>query len=373
MRRKTIVTVVLLLFIILSGCANKQVQYTIPKGKSDFSITSNYSSYSNQEKKLVQFINKKMLTKKGIYTNVKKQAYDKNQARGHELLSESSGFWLEYLVTTHQYKKFRHFYNATVDTFDQGSQFSYRYIPSSRKKFNVNATIDDLRIIKALQMYADATGNTDYKKKAARRFALLKKNTMSRGKIASFYDVKARRASDESSLAYYDFLTLKYFESATKVEKSMYAKQLSVVKHGYLGDAFPVYASSYNWQSKSYSNADLNTSEALETILHLAEIGQVKAVTLTWLKRQVNENSLYNTYSVNGNIVDKSHSAGSYALAAMIFATTNNRAMYHKSMNLVWKYQVSDDSSPIYGGIGIEKQNEAYSYNNLTALIAAKY
>lgn len=372
MRRRMSI-IFLLLFLMLSACSNDQVQTMIPKGKSDFSIESEYGHYSSQEQHLTNFITQKMLTNKGIYTNFKKQKYDKNQAKGHELLSESSGFWLEYLVKTHQYKKFRQFYHETVNTFDQGSQFSYRYTPKTKKKFNVNATLDDLRIIRALQLYADATGNKTYKKEAAHRFAMLKKNTMNRGKIASFYDVKAHQASEESALVYYDFSTLKYFESTSQASKEMYKKQLAVVQNGYLGDAFPLYVSSYDWHSKSYSNNDLNTSEVLETVLHLAEIGKAKKITLNWLKRQVSENTLYNTYSVNGVIVDKSHSAGSYALAAMIFATVKDKKMYHQAMNLVWKYQIKDKSSPIYGGIGIEKQQEAYSYNNLTALMAAKY
>jgi hypothetical protein len=73
--------------------------------------------------------------------------------------------WLEYLAYTHQYKKFREFYQATKQTFDQKSQFSYRYTPTTNKKFSVNATLDDLRIIRALQMYADQTGNKTIKKR----------------------------------------------------------------------------------------------------------------------------------------------------------------------------------------------------------------
>ena len=373
MQKKFNVSLIFLLMFFLVSCADSKVETIVPKSQSNFSLVTKYGDYQSQEQELSTFIEQKMLTKKGIYTNYKKQTYRKDEARGHELLSESSGFWLEYLVTTHQYKKFRQFYAATKTTFDQGSQFSYRYVTATKKQFNVNATLDDLRIIRALQMYSEATGNRSYKKEAATRFAKLQKNTMSRGKIASFYDVKAHQASAESALAYYDFSTLKYFEMTSKKNQKMYAQQKAAVKHGFLGDAFPLYAASYNWQSKTYSNQNLNTSEALETILHLSEIGEAKKVTVNWLKRQVNNKTLYNIYSVNGNVIDKNQSAGSYAVAAMIFATEKDPTMYRKAMNLVWKYQVGDESSPIYGGIGIKRQQLAYSYNNLTALLAAKY
>lgn len=372
MKKKLQTVAMILIFFTLMGCSKQDVKVTIPSGKSDFVEKSDYGNYSTNEKKLKAFIENKMLTKKGIYTNYRKQSYEKDVARGHELLSESSGMWLQYFAYNHKYSDFRKFYRATKKTFDQKTQFSYRYTPSTNKKFDVNATLDDLRIIKALQIYADETGNKTFKKEAATRFAMLAKNTMSNGKIASFYDVGTKKASVEGSLAYYDFLTLKYFETTTK-QKKMYQKQLAVVKDGYLGDAFPLYSSSYNWQSKSYSDADLNTSEAMETLLHLAEIGKIKKVSLNWLEQQVKNNTLYNSYSVNGNVVSRSHSAGSYANAAMIFATQGDKKMYRQTMKLVWKYQVKDKKSDIYGGIGIKHQNEAYSFNNLTTLLAARY
>lgn len=373
MKKSFVLSLLLLLVFILAGCSNEKVKVSVPTGKSDFIRSTNYSNYSENKEQLTQFISTKMLTQKGIYTNYKKQPYVESEARGHEMLSESSGLWLEYLVYAHKYQQFRQFYKETKDTFDQGSQFSYRYTPSTKKKFNVNATLDDLRIIRALQMYADATGNKSYKTEAATRFAKLQKNTMSNGKIASFYDNKSKKASEDGSLSYYDLLTLKYFESTSPKNKAMYKKQLEVVESGYLGDAFPLYANSYNWRSKSYDTGNLNTSEALETLLHLSEVGKIKEASLYWLKRQVDKNTLYNTYSVNGSIINKSHSAGSYAIAALIFADQKDPEMYHKAMKLVWEYQVKDKQSPIFGGIGIARQKEAYSYNNLTTLIASEY
>jgi len=363
----------LLSFVILVGCSNKQESVKVPSGKSDFTKTTNFNNYDANELKLHHFIKNKMLTKQGIYTNYKQQKYRKSEARGHEMLSESSGMWLEYLAFTHRYQEFREFYKVTKKTFDQGTQFSYRYTPKTNKKSNVNATLDDLRIIRALQIYADLTGSKTYKKEAANRFAMLKDKTMSNGKIASFYDTSSHQASTEGALAYYDLSTLKYFESTSKASRKMYQKQLEVVRGGYLGDAFPLYANSYDWKNKIYSNDDMNTSEVLETIFHLSQIGEAKEVSINWLQHQVDNNTLYNTYSTNGGVVDKGHSAGSYAIAALIFASEKNSKMYHKAMDLAWKYQVTDEQSPIYGGIGIAKQNEAYSFNNLTTLLATRY
>ncbi|PMD70675.1 hypothetical protein [Companilactobacillus nuruki] len=367
---------VLLIFpiLIVSGC-HKENKVELPANKdSNFIMSDTYGNYNVQEKKLYQFFEKKMVTNKGIYTNYL-NITSKNQgtAVGHDMLSESSGFWLEYLVYEHKYKEFREFYKVTKKTFDQGSQFSYLYNPQNNKKSNVNATLDDLRIIRSLQMYYEATGNSKYRYEAAKRFTMLKSNVIKKGRLTDFYDVKAKRASSDSSLAYYDFLTLKYFESDSKQDKKYYQNQVKMVQRGYLGDAFPLYASSYSWQSGAYSDKDLNTSEALETILHLSEVGKCKKVTLNWLARQVKEHKLYNSYSIDGAAIDKNQSSGSYALAAMIFAKNKDEKMYHYTMNVMWRSQVEDKSSPIYGALGIKRQKQAYSFNNLLGLVSSKY
>jgi len=337
-------------FILASCSKNNDAQVNVPKmSNSNFLNISDYGDYTNQNKLLDSFINDKMLTKQGIYTNYHQTKTTTNVATGHELLSESSGLWLEYLVISHKYKEYRKFYNATKKLFDLGDQFSYRYDSKNKEKSNVNATLDDLRIIRSLQMYAQATNSSKYQKEAATRFAKLKSGSIPNGKLVDFYDTKAKKSSSDSSLAYYDLKTLKYFESTSPKEKKYYRNQLKVVQNGYLGDAFPMYASSYSWSQGSYSSKNLNTSEALETILHLSEVGKVKKVTLNWLEQQVQNHKLYNTYSINGTVIDKNQSTGSYALAAMIFANSKNKKMYKYTMNLMWKSQVTDSSSPIFG------------------------
>ncbi|MFC6177524.1 hypothetical protein ACFQAV_11795 [Companilactobacillus huachuanensis] len=374
MKKKLWLMLIFSLLLFVSGC-HKEVKVVLPENKnSDFIVSNKYGNYNSQQKLLFKFVDDKMVTNKGIYTNyLNIKSTNQNNAVGHEMLSESSGFWLEYLIYEHKYKQFREFYRITKKTFDQGSQFSYRYDPSNNKKADVNATLDDLRIIRALQMYYEATGNSKYRYEAAKRFTMLKSNVMVKGRISDFYDIKAKKASTDSSLAYYDLLTLKYFESDTKQQRKYYNNQVKMVQRGYLGDAFPLYASSYSWHSGAYSDNNLNTSEALETVLHLSEVGKVKKVTLNWLAQQVKTHKLYNEYSINGAVTNKNQSSGSYALAAMIFAKNHDEKMYRYTMKLMWNSQVTDKNSPIYGALGVKKQKQAYSFNNLLGLISSKY
>lgn len=191
------------------------------------------------------------------------------------------------------------------------------------------------------------------------------------GQLVDYYDVNQDQAAKKGSLAYFDLQTLRYFENATDKGKDRYQKQLRVVQNGYLGDVFPLYHASYNWQTKQYSADNLNTSEALEVLLHLAEVGKLKSASKNWLVFQVNKRALKNGYRITGEVANNGQSVANYALAAMIFATIGDRVHYQTAMQLVWKEQIRDKQSPIFGALSNQQAQIAYSFNNLTALNAS--
>lgn len=78
--------------------------------------------------------------------------------------------WLQYLVTTRQWAQFRQFYRQTKATFNENGLFSYRYDPRTKKRYAVNATLDDLRIIRALLTYDQAHHTNHYRQKATQRY-----------------------------------------------------------------------------------------------------------------------------------------------------------------------------------------------------------
>ncbi|WP_407887045.1 glycosyl hydrolase family 8 [Levilactobacillus sp. N40-8-2] len=370
--RLTILTVGCLL--LLGGCRAKTATATPPKAAPTTfvrGVTLHTKTDQQNQQKLANFIQSKMVTKQGIYTNyVDTKTRQVGAATGHELLSESAGMWLQYLAENHQYRAFRQFYRETVKTFGDSGQFSYRYDPRSKKRFAVNATLDDLRIIRALNLYDAQTNSTYYRQTAANHFAALQAGALKNGKLYDYYDPQTKQTAKTTSLAYFDFKTLKYYEQGTKSGRKAYNEQLKVVRGGYLGNVFPLYAASFSWADLTYATKNLNTSEALEVLLHLAEVGQLKATSRTWLAQQVKAQKLYNGYSTAGSVTNGGQSTANYALAAMIFATANDQANYRIAMHMVWSGQVNQ-TSIIQGGIGDAKTHQSYSYSNLTALNAA--
>lgn len=356
-----------------SACSRKTATVmpkTSPKVLIPKTLGEKQANSANQQR-LQKFIKQKLLTKNGLYTSTVNQGSQASLASGHDMLSESVGMWLQYLNADKQPREFRTFYSQAKKVFNQGPQFSYRYNPTTHKQYPVNATLDDLRIIKALVVY-DAINHTNrYQKESATRFKALASHCIVGGQLVDYYDVNQDQAAKKGSLAYFDLQTLRYFENATDKGKDRYQKQLRVVQNGYLGDVFPLYHASYNWQTKQYSADNLNTSEALEVLLHLAEVGKLKSASKNWLVFQVNKRALKNGYRITGEVANNGQSVANYALAAMIFATIGDRVHYQTAMQLVWKEQIRDKQSPIFGALSNQQAQIAYSFNNLTALNAS--
>ncbi|GAX04910.1 hypothetical protein IWT25_00204 [Secundilactobacillus pentosiphilus] len=363
MKRIQLLLCGLFLIAMIAGCtprresgstANQQTDALIPKTK--------YGYQQERVDQLAKFVSTSLIKPTGVLSQ--------NQTGGDSdfLLSESAGLWLIYLAQSGKNAQFRAVYRQTVKNFDSNSLLMYRLQLAPKRRSKVNATLDDLRVIRALSLYAAQNHDDRYQEKAARRFADLKRKVGRAGQLRDFYDSHSHQVSSLTSLAYYDLLTLKIFET-----QQAYSRQLQLVQQGYLGSQFPLYAANYDWSRKQYSRQPLNTSEALLTLLHLAEVKHLRTESLQWLSHRVTSRTLYNRYQVSGAVSNREESAANYAIAARIFAVTKHPRLYQLAMNHVWRFQIQDRRSKIWGGLGDANQSVSYAFNDLQALIAAGY
>ncbi|QIL50746.1 hypothetical protein G7084_05105 [Weissella coleopterorum] len=333
------------------------------------------NQYPQQQQNLVNFIKKNLLTSNGIYTStlaVDNADSKDHLATGKEMLTESSGIWLQYLVSVDSNdskKSFESFYKNTKATFWRNNQFNYRFDPINKELSSVNATLDDLRIVKSLIMYDQKYKTNFYEKDINEICQSLKKSVIKKDVLLDYYDPILKKGADVSSLAYYDLATLKLLEQNSHNQK-IYKHQVEIVKDGYISDDFPLYARNFNVSSGIYSSDDLNTSEGLEVLLHMAQVGELRPTSKRWLIERVNNNNLFNGYSIKGTPVSHETSVANYALAAQIFKLTNDKKSYDNAMSIIWQSQLK--SGKYIGGLGDDKTKQFYSYNNLNALIAAE-
>lgn len=329
----------------------------------------------NKEKLLDRFLVKDMLVGNSFITNYK---VSRNQSKselatGHDRLSESSGIWLRHLALTGTQKEYDDFYKKTKDAFFVDGQFSYR-INADGTRSNVNASVDDMRIIRSL-VEAQARFHDDkYSKEINQLLSTFTKQSIQNGLLVDFYDTKSKKASHEVSLYYLSIKELGYIYKKANLPLKNVEYQYQILKNGYISDEFPFYHKNYQYKTKKYVDGDsINVIESLLSILYLSEIGEEKEESIQFIKDAVSTGTLYNAYNEKGVPVDRSQSAASYAIAAMIAREIGDEKLYQQAMMIVSNFQIADKTSPIYGGIGDQNTLQVYSFNNLMSALAYDY
>lgn len=352
----------------------KQVYTT---NANSFKITQ--SPLSSDEKKdkeqLQQFLEKHMLVNGSFITNYKARK-DQNKtelATGHDRLSESSGIWLRHLAMTGTQKQYDDFYRETKKQFFAKGQFTYR-INADDSKSSVNASVDDMRIICSLIQAKERFKDLKYEKEIKNLVSTFKKQSIQNGMLVDFYDVDSKKPAHEVSLYYLDIKEMGYIYKVAGLPEKDLQFQYQLLKNGYISNKFPLYHTKYNYDTGKYQDGkNINIIESLLSILYLSEIGQEKEQSIQFVKNAVTTGTLYNAYNTDGTPADKSQSAASYAIAAMIGKEIGDEQLYQQAIKIVGNFQIMDPQSLIYGGIGDQNTLQVYSFNNLMAMLAYDY
>ena len=106
------------------------------------------------------------------------------------------------------------------------------------------------------------------------------------------YDFEYNQKAERLSLCYADFKVLEELSESDRRFNKVYKNSFDIVKNGYISDEFPLYYSWYNYKTKKYEKDDLNTAEAMVTLLHLAEKGELKQNTISWLKDTIKKDGI---------------------------------------------------------------------------------
>lgn len=345
-------------------------EITEQTGGLDENVSIN-QEVSNLEKQTAQFVQKKMIGKYGIYTNYLDTLQKDQVATGHEVLSESAGLYLCYTASRGNKTAFYKLLKTTKSYLDNGVSFSYRYTPQTHKKSSGNAAIDDLRLIRALYKGAAIFDDPSLKKETTAYGKRFVETNIHDNQLVDFYDSKLQKQATNITLCYIDLDTLKLLPMAKNQKNVLVKNQEEILKNGYLSDAFPLYKTRYDYKKKKYIDSqEINVIESLITILHLSKEKLETQASIEFLKEKVGSGTLYNRYDKEGKVVDENQSTAAYALCALIAAVVHDQKFYQEAMSQVEKFQVMDTTSPIDGGFGKGETMEAYSFDNLMALLA---
>ncbi|MCR2807821.1 hypothetical protein [Paenibacillus soyae] len=354
MARKCAIAVLVFLLNVLPACAG-QGRPHVPAPPTE------------AESRLLDYLLTEQLGEHGVYTNRLDTDQSDLLASGQEVLSESAGLLMRYYARSGDREAFEKAWNQARQTFDQPGSFSYRYSPKHNKRYGVNAAVDDLRIIRALFEAADSFGEKAYLAEAEQNAGRFLMHNVKDGKLFDMYDEHNHTTNAFITLCYVDHYTLSLMNEAGK---KLRADMLGIVQEGYLSDAFPFYETRYDYESKQYVSDGINMVESLLTVLSLAEVGKQKETSIRFIKEKVAEGQLYGRYSREGEALTDVRSTALYALAAMIGHASQDNELYESAIRQMEQFRIQDPASELYGGFGDPATGQAYSFDNLTALLA---
>lgn len=316
---------------------------------------ADFNDYPKEKIAVNQFIASNFMGNGLIRTNLL-NTQQSNLATGEDLLSESVGLLLLYYVDSDQEQAFRDQY-ALAKALLQKDNGLFQWRTRTGQPVTVNASVDDLRIAKALLMGAQKWHKSDLEAEATNLSASLLKHCLKDGALLT-YDAPDAPVAEAF---YFDF-------KAMLLLSEIHPEWQAVLQESYrktLSSRVPLQP----FYAASGSNRDqYKMTENALVILHLVEIGQTNENDLRWLRFHLNKGPLYAVYNANAKPLSTIESPAIYGIVAQIGKMAHDEALYDLAAKRLKSMQQLDPG-PLYGGYLSPDGKEAYSFDHLMALL----
>ncbi|WP_310830695.1 glycosyl hydrolase family 8 [Paenibacillus pedocola] len=376
-RGRSTVLACLMSLAFLAACSNGA--QPVPSASAVVSPSSSAGpgqpseEHVKEKQELYTFINTKLTGPFGVYTNLLDTDQSAEAATGHEVLSESASLMMLSAVRNGDAQLFARQWALGKQTFGMEGGFSYRYSPKQQKQYAVNAAVDDLRMIGALFAAGEVFGNQQYTEEAEQYSRRFYSSNVKDGNMYDLYDNLYQQNNGFITLCYINLSVLRKLSIDSESLDILLDNMSRILEQGYLSDSFPFYETRFDYKSGAYGSEHINTVESLLSILNLAEVGRQRPESIRFIKQQVEAGTLYGQYTREGKPANDIRSTAIYALAAMIGAEAGDDALYEAGIERMNEFRITDPASPLYGGFGDPNTGQAYSFDNLMALLAYSY
>lgn len=336
----------------------------------DYKTVVSSENVTKQENMLKEFIDKKLTDESGgIYTNYLDNKSDGDLTKGHNILSESQGMMLTYYLYKSDKVGFEKTFEYLKDNMLlENDLISWRIEDKSPSK--VSATIDDIRIVKALLLASDEFKSIKYRYYALKIADAVYENLINDYSIIDFND--GYKNSTVTTLCYLNLDTIKILSSLDDKWKQVYDKSINIINKGYIGNNLPLYKKNYDNSTNKYDNEEnIDSLLSVLVILNKAEAKEDVKESVEWIKGRLNKFGYISTsYNVSNMNESKIESTSIYANIAQIAKVIGDKSLYDIAINKMINFQIKNKNSEIYGSFGDESTKQVYSYDNLNALLA---
>ncbi|GAA0077613.1 hypothetical protein UT300005_19910 [Clostridium sp. CTA-5] len=331
------------------------------------------ANVSKEENMLFDFVNNNLVDSNGgIYTNYADIKSEGDITKGHAILSESQGIMLLYSLE----KNDKIMFDKTLEYIKNNMILSNNLISwrvEAGIKSDTSATIDDLRIVKALLLAEKRWNSKSYRVMAIKISKGIYKELVDNSTIVDFND--RYKMSDITTLCYLDIETLRMLSNLDSSWKKVLNASVQIINNGYISDEVPLYKKEFNRKQGTYDDNDnIDTLLSMIVILNRQENGQDISKSAEWIKNRFKTDGFISTsYSQDGKVVSNIESTSIYSFIVQMASRMNDEELANLAMNKIRAFQISNLNSPIYGGYGMEDGSQVYSYDNLNALMSYRY
>lgn len=330
---------------------------------------------TKDEEILLNFVNNKLLGEDGgIHTNYINENSEGDITKGHAVLSESEGLMLLYSLEKNDKDNFDVTLNYIKNNMLlDNNLLSWRI--DGDDKSQTSATIDDLRVVKALLLADEKWNNMEYRKLALKIAKGIHKNLLDKNVVTDFED--GYNKSDTTTLCYLDLPTLRMLSNLDYNSwKKVYDESMRILDDGYINDELPLYRKTYYRKDNLYdSSEDADTLLSMIVVLNKLEEGQDVSATVEWIRKEFQQKGkIYATYNIeNKTASSEFESTSAYSMIVQIASIIGDKEIQKFAMDRIKAFQIKNVQSEIYGGFGSEDGSSVFSYDNLNALFAYRY
>ena len=314
------------------------------------------------------FVRNKLMTPDG---GVQMQAAGQGgkAPRGADVLAESQGLLMEYAVKQKDDALFDAAYGYVKNHLDENGLLRWYGTEKQGQEAQVNALLDDLRVLRALEDKNVRDGGLDAEI-SCRAEAIARDNIDEHGNLVDFYTFSDGTKAHTLTMCYVDRKALEVLERWVPESAEAIRAAEETLENAYLGDEFPFYANAYDYETQKYSETSLNMAEAMTTLLHQAEAGILPDASLEWIREQMKGNGIWARYDIHGKVTAEGYyqSPAVYALVGLIAVECEDTELLTQAVSRMESFRCFSQGDPLNGAFS-ETMEGVSSFDPCMALV----
>lgn len=287
---------------------------------------------------------------------------------GNTVLSESQGLLMLYAAQTGDQEAFDRAWRAVRDSLSVNGLTAWQL--KDGKMADVNASLDDLRVIEALAL-ADARWGM-YSHAAASRAQALYDRCVRDGLMRDYASLKKNKTAQGVTLCYMDVAAMEAaatynprWQAAAKAARNLLAAPESLIS-----EALPLYHARYDAKKGKYTGNTVQMNEACIAVLNAVRAGVAFPQTLDWLEATLAAGPVYARYGKDGHPLKgyEFESNATYSLLVQIGVAAGREQMVQMALESMERKRCFHGVTA--GGYGGESSAEHYTFDELEAMLA---